>query len=59
MAAANALVVGLNAVILTVNQDRPQVLIVPQDEDGVALESGGTSERVPAPPMSTKPDPSS
>ncbi len=40
MPGTNELVVGLNAVIVTVNQDRPQVLIVPQDKDEVALPFG-------------------
>jgi len=36
----NALVVGLNAVILTVDEDRPKVLIVPQEHGDVALPFG-------------------
>ncbi|MBR9824775.1 MAG: NAD regulator [Alphaproteobacteria bacterium] len=36
----NSLVVGLNAVILTVNEDHPQVLIVPQADDAIALPFG-------------------
>ncbi len=39
-AAENALVVGLNAVILTVNEEQPQVLIVPQSDGAVALPFG-------------------
>lgn len=38
--AEQAIVVGLNAVILTVDQDRPQVLIVPQGGDEEALPFG-------------------